>query len=83
MAFEDTPPMIVETALRAANLIGQGLYGVDLKEINGNVFVIEINECPNIDFGIEDSILKDELYKAVILALKKRIEEKIGIVNGG
>lgn len=82
IAFKDVPELIFETALKAANLIGHGLYGVDLKEIKGKVFVIEINECPNIDFGIEDSILKDELYKAVILALKKRIEEKIGIANG-
>ena len=41
--------------------------------------MIEVNECPNIDHGIEDVELGDEIYRRIIGSLKKRIEKKIGI----
>ena len=41
--------------------------------------VIEVNECPNIDHGVEDVVLGDDLYRAIIGSLKTCIEEKIGI----
>ena len=50
---------MLNTALKAANLIGDGLYGVDLKQIGKKVYVIEVNANPNIDAGMEDQILKD------------------------
>ena len=62
--------------------MGKGLYGVDVKEIDGKPLVIEINDNPNIDCGVEDVILKDDLYVAVIEALKRRIEDKIGVQRG-
>ena len=34
---------------KAASLIGDGLYGVDLKQTDDGVYVIEINDNPNID----------------------------------
>ena len=71
---EDVPAEVVKTALKAASLIGDGLYGVDLKMINGEVYVIEINDNPNIDSGIEDEILKDELYNRIMQSIFKRIE---------
>jgi carboxylate-amine ligase len=51
------PPDVLKTAIRVGNLIGDGLYGVDLKEIDGKAYVIEINDNPNIEAGIEDEIL--------------------------
>jgi len=56
------PRKILETAQKAASLIGKGLYGVDLKMKNDKIYVIEINDNPNIDYGIEDAVLGDELY---------------------
>lgn len=56
-----------------------GLFGVDVKEVAGKPFVIEVNECPNIDHGIEDQVMGDDLYRAIIGSLKMRIEQKIGI----
>jgi glutathione synthase/RimK-type ligase-like ATP-grasp enzyme len=53
---------VLKTAIRVGNLIGDGLYGVDLKEINGKAHVVEINDNPSIDSGVEDEILGDELY---------------------
>jgi len=65
---------VIKTALKAAALIGDGLYGVDLKMVNGEVYVIEINDNPNIDADVEDNILKDELYTKIVRSLKNRIE---------
>jgi len=72
--LENVPEKILKTAVKAANLIGDGLYGVDLKEINGNIYVIEVNDNPNIDYGIEDKDLKQKLYEQVIKSFLNRIE---------
>lgn len=71
---EEVPPAVVKTAVKAASLIGDGLYGVDLKMVDDEVFVIEINDNPNIDAGIEDHVLKDELYARIMRSLINRIE---------
>jgi thioredoxin reductase len=39
--LKEAPPHVVETAVKAARCIGDGLYGVDLKETKDGVFVIE------------------------------------------
>jgi len=74
MAIEAAPPEVVDAARQAASLIGDGLYGVDLKQNERGIFVIEINDNPNIDQGIEDKVLKGELYAAVIREFIRRIE---------
>jgi glutathione synthase/RimK-type ligase-like ATP-grasp enzyme/N-acetylglutamate synthase-like GNAT family acetyltransferase len=74
VSIENVPPKVLKTALKAASLIGDGLYGVDLKEINDLVYIIEINDNPNIDAGIEDDVLKDSLYDTVIDSIYNRIE---------
>lgn len=65
VAVADIPAPIAQTALQAAGLIGTGLYGVDLKEIDGAPLVIEVNDNPNIDAGFEDQLLGDALYAAI------------------
>ena len=74
--IEEVPEPVLTTALKAANLIGDGLYGVDLKQVGKKVYVIEVNDNPNIDVGMEDKILKDELYLTVMRSFIRRIEEK-------
>ncbi|MBN1489460.1 MAG: RimK family protein [Phycisphaerae bacterium] len=74
VAVADAPPQVVRTAVRAARLIGDGLYGVDLKVIRKKVYVIEVNDNPNLDARCEDRVLKDELYDAIILSFIRRIE---------
>lgn len=69
LAIDKVPKNVIETALKAAKFIGNSLYGVDLKEIDGKVYVIEINDNPSIDAGVEDAVLGDELYYAVIKKL--------------
>jgi glutathione synthase/RimK-type ligase-like ATP-grasp enzyme len=72
---------IIDVAVKAVLAIvgDQGLFGVDIKEVNGKPYVIEVNECPNIDHGVEDVVLGDELYRRIIGSLKRTIERKIGI----
>lgn len=74
LPIEETPPAVVRTALKAANLIGDGLYGVDLKQTAKGVFVIEVNDNPNLDSGVEDAVLKDELYRIILQDFIRRLE---------
>lgn len=74
VAIKDTPKLVLEAAVRCAKLVGDGLYGVDLKENASGVYVIEINDNPNIDAGMEDAILGDELYRKVLGHLLSQFE---------
>lgn len=70
------PKAILRTAIKATSLIGKGLYGVDLKMINDKAVIIEINDNPSIDHGIEDAILGDELYYRIINYFVQSLENK-------
>jgi glutathione synthase/RimK-type ligase-like ATP-grasp enzyme len=76
MAVEDAPEAVVKTAVRAANLIGDGFYGVDLKQIGKKVFVIEVNDNPSIEAGYEDRVLKEGLYTEIMSVFLSRIEQR-------
>lgn len=76
LPVELAPRKAVQVALKAANLIGDGLYGVDVKESNGKFYVIEVNDNPNINAGCEDSVLKEELYRRMVSVFVKRIEQQ-------
>ena len=76
MPVEKVPEIVLETSLKAANLIGSGLYGVDIKQKGNSVYIIEVNDNPSLDHGIEDYCLKDELYRKVLGSLLRRIEQK-------
>lgn len=65
--MDQAPEKVLKIATRAASQIGDGLYGVDLKEDKeGNIYVVEINDNPNIDAGIEDEKLGEELYNRLV-----------------
>ncbi|MCA9034132.1 MAG: RimK family protein [Planctomycetaceae bacterium] len=76
LPVELAPAKAVKSALKAANLIGDGLYGVDVKESNGRFVVIEVNDNPNINAGVEDAVLKDELYRRIVEVFVRRMEHK-------
>jgi glutathione synthase/RimK-type ligase-like ATP-grasp enzyme len=65
----EVPELVLETGLLAANAVGTGLYGVDIKEReDGSVVVIEVNDNPNIDYDGEiaaDSPLWAEIIDRV------------------
>ncbi len=68
------PAGILKAACTASAQIGNGLYGVDLKEIDGKAYIIEVNDNPNIDYGVEDQLLGDELYESIMRSIYNRIE---------
>ncbi len=74
MSIEDAPDGAVKVALKAANLIGDGLYGVDVKESDGKFYVIEVNDNPNVESRVEDIVLKDDLYRRIMNVFLERIE---------
>lgn len=53
------------TALAASHAIGRSLYGVDVKEIGGDYYVIEVNDNPTIAAGEED-LADPDLYERII-----------------
>ncbi|AHK78489.1 carboxylate--amine ligase [Ectothiorhodospira haloalkaliphila] len=74
LAVEDVPPMVIKTALKAANLIGDGLYGVDLKQTDRGMMVIEVNDNPSLDAGVEDALLKEDLYRRILEDFVRRLD---------
>jgi glutathione synthase/RimK-type ligase-like ATP-grasp enzyme len=76
MSIGEAPEVVINTAVRAANLIGRGLYGVDLKQVDDRVYLIEVNCNPNIDAGNEDQVLGEALYREVLGVFARRIAER-------
>lgn len=74
--IEDVPPDVVKAALSAAMPIGDGLYGVDVKQTDKGIYVIEVNDNPNLDAGVEDNVLGDDLYRIILQEFVRRIENK-------
>ena len=72
----EAPKDVIQTALKAANLIGDGFYGVDLKEVGNQPYIIEVNDNPSIDNGYEDAVLKGALYREIMSVFLQRIEAK-------
>jgi glutathione synthase/RimK-type ligase-like ATP-grasp enzyme len=76
LSLEEAPPQVIKIALKAANLIGDGFYGVDLKQVGRGYRVIEINDNPNVDAGNEDGVLKDALYLDIMSVFARRMAER-------
>jgi glutathione synthase/RimK-type ligase-like ATP-grasp enzyme len=62
---KEIPARLREVALKACSVVGKGLYGVDLKEVNGDYVVVEVNDNPSIYAGYEDQMAPD-IYKRII-----------------
>jgi glutathione synthase/RimK-type ligase-like ATP-grasp enzyme len=82
LGVDAAPPAVVDLGLRAANAIGDGFYGVDIKEIDGRFMVIEVNDNPSVERGVEDQVLGDALYDAVAQVFRARLETARGGGNG-
>lgn len=76
MPLRSVPDRVVQVAVRAAKLIGDGLYGIDLKQVGSKVYVIEINDNPSIDAGYEDGVAKDRIYQTIIRSFLRRIKAR-------
>ncbi|MGR9116742.1 MAG: RimK family protein [Gammaproteobacteria bacterium] len=76
MPIHEVPKDVVKTASKAVKLIGDGLYGVDLKQVDDRNVIIEINDNPSIDSGVEDLYLGDDLYRIIMEEFVRRLERK-------
>jgi hypothetical protein len=74
--WRSAPPQVISIALKAANLIGDGFYGVDLKQVGSGYCVIEVNDNPSVDAGNEDGVLKDALYLEVMSVFARRMAQR-------
>jgi glutathione synthase/RimK-type ligase-like ATP-grasp enzyme len=70
------PANVLRYGVRAARLFGDGLYGVDLKQAGKECYVIEVNDNPNLDAGLEDGVLKDELYERIMRGFLARVQAR-------
>jgi glutathione synthase/RimK-type ligase-like ATP-grasp enzyme/gamma-glutamyl:cysteine ligase YbdK (ATP-grasp superfamily) len=73
---DEAPDAVVDVALRAARLIGNGLYGVDIKDTERGPVVIEVNDNPNLDAGYEDLADGDVIYRDLVRFFLRRIDEE-------
>lgn len=72
---DEAPPEVVALGLRAAGLMGNGLYGVDIKQTTDyGCVVIEVNDNPSIESDVEDQVLGMDLYRAVMREFLRRLE---------
>ena len=66
VAIGEVPRRVLKTALRAASLIGDGFYGVDLKTLGREVVVIEVNDNPSFNEGDEDRVAGEAFYETLV-----------------
>lgn len=71
----EVPRAVLQAALKAARQIGDGFYGVDVKQWGDKAFVIEVNDNPSIEAGVEDQYLGNELYSLIMQEFARRMEE--------
>ena len=76
--IDEVPAAVRDTDVAAARLIGDGFYGVDLKESEAGVFIIEINDNPNLDHGMEDRAAGDGVYLALLQRFVSLFEQRVG-----
>ena len=73
--IDQAPPRVIRCAVAAAAEFGTSLYGVDVKQIGNKVYIIEVNDNPNVDTGYEDTILGDALYDRIMGVFLDRIRK--------
>ena len=72
----EVPKAVLQAALKATKPIGNGFYGVDVKEAAGKGYVIEVNDNPSIDSGVEDQYLGRELYRLILQEFARRLDAR-------
>jgi glutathione synthase/RimK-type ligase-like ATP-grasp enzyme len=72
----EVPTIVLDAAVKACAIIGNGLYGVDVKQKDKQVYVIEVNDNPSIDHKVEDIYLGKELYMLIMAEFARRLEQR-------
>jgi glutathione synthase/RimK-type ligase-like ATP-grasp enzyme len=73
--LDQAPPALIDVAVRAARPIGEGFYGVDIKQTENGFIVMEVNDNPNLEHGIEDVVGKDEVWMRLLRWFIDRFEQ--------
>jgi glutathione synthase/RimK-type ligase-like ATP-grasp enzyme len=73
--LDQAPREVIDIAVRAARPIGDGFYGVDLKETSDGIVVMEVNDNPSLEHNIEDSVGKDEIWQRLLRWFIERFEQ--------
>jgi glutathione synthase/RimK-type ligase-like ATP-grasp enzyme len=73
--LDKAPAQLIDIAVRAAQPIGDGFYGVDIKETDHGFIVMEVNDNPNLEHGIEDQVGKDEIWVRLLKWFVERFEQ--------
>ena len=74
--LEAVPAEVLAAAVNSARLVGNSFYGVDLKSTAAGVYVIEINDNPNLDAGVEDADQGDALYITLLSHFLQQVESR-------
>jgi hypothetical protein len=74
-ALSDVPEQVLQTARRAVHQLGNGLFGVDLRQQGQGCVLLEIIDNPWIRGDIEDREAKD-LYERLARAFRQRLENR-------
>jgi glutathione synthase/RimK-type ligase-like ATP-grasp enzyme len=70
--LKHVPREIIGVAVRATEVIGQGLYGVDVKETSGGPTIMEINDNPDVNSGYELAAEGAEVWRRIVDWFLKR-----------
>ena len=73
--LDQAPKELLDVAGRAAKPIGEGFYGVDIKQTDHGFVVMEVNDNPNLEHGIEDAVGKDEIWTRILRWFIERFEQ--------
>jgi glutathione synthase/RimK-type ligase-like ATP-grasp enzyme len=73
--LDQAPRELMDIATRAARPIGEGFYGVDVKQTDQGFVVMEVNDNPNLEHGIEDQVGKDEIWIKLLRWFIERFEQ--------
>lgn len=71
------PGDVAEVARAAAEAMGDGLYGVDLKETPEGIAVIEVNDNPNLIHGTEDRAEGDAPWLRILSWFSERMAARM------
>lgn len=72
----EVPKKVLDAATKATRLIGTGFYGVDIKQAEDRVVVIEVNDNPSVESGVEDKYLGKQLYTEIMEEFLRRMSAR-------
>ena len=75
LPLNEVPERVLQTARRAVHQLGNGLFGVDLRQQGRDCVLLEIIDNPWIRGDIEDREARD-LYERLARAFRQRLENR-------